>query len=80
VDNRNLFRVKPTFKYTNGPSSRPLLTVTAGLNAVNETDKRMGLNSTRAFPVVDIDVAPVANIHFFAGLTEILTGIPCVRF
>jgi hypothetical protein len=38
------------------------------LNAVNETDKRAGLNSTRAFPVVDIDIAPVANIHFFAGV------------
>ncbi|MDB5242230.1 MAG: hypothetical protein JWP57_2855 [Spirosoma sp.] len=68
VDNRNLFRVKPTFKYTS-----PLLTVTAGLNAVNETDrdangKRPGLNNTRAFPVVDIDVAPVTNIHFFAGV------------
>ena len=63
VDNRNLFRVKPTFKYTS-----PLLTVTAGINAVNETDKRAGINGTRAFPVVDVDVAPVANIHFFAGV------------
>ena len=68
VDNRNLFRVKPTFKYVS-----PLLTVTAGLNAVNETDRatngnRRGINSTRAFPVIDIDVAPVANIHFFAGV------------
>ncbi|GAB3639998.1 TonB-dependent receptor [Spirosoma arcticum] len=63
VDNRNLFRVKPTFKYVS-----PKLTVTAGLNAVNETDKRRGVNSTRAFPVVDIDVAPVANVHFFAGV------------
>lgn len=63
VDNRNLFRVKPTFKYVS-----PVLTVTAGLNAVNETDKRQKINNTRAFPVVDIDVAPVANIHFFAGV------------
>ena len=63
VDNRNLFRVKPTFKFTSD-----LLTVTAGLNAVNETDKRRGVNSTRAFPVVDIDVAPVSGIHFFAGV------------
>ena len=63
VDNRNLFRVKPTFKYTSS-----LLTVTAGINAVNETDKRAGINGTRAFPVVDVDVAPVANIHFFAGV------------
>ncbi len=68
VDNRNLFRVKPTFKYTSS-----LLTITAGLNAVNETDrdvsgKRPGINNTRAFPVVDIDLAPVAGIHFFAGV------------
>jgi len=68
VDNRNLFRVKPTFKYSSGPSSRVLLTVTAGVNAVNETDKRLGVNSTRAFPVVDIDFVPIGNVHFFAGI------------
>jgi hypothetical protein len=63
VDNRNLFRVKPTFKYTS-----PLLTITAGINAVNQTDQRQSINDTRAFPVVDIDVVPVGNIHFFAGV------------
>jgi hypothetical protein len=63
VDNRNLFRVKPTFKYTS-----PLFTVTAGINAVNQTDQRQNINNTRAFPVVDIDVSPVGNIHFFAGV------------
>ncbi|AQG79239.1 hypothetical protein [Spirosoma montaniterrae] len=63
VDNRNLFRVKPTFKYNSN-----LLTVTVGINAVNETDRRAGINSTRAFPVVDIDVTPIGNIHFFAGV------------
>lgn len=63
VNNRNLFRVKPTFKY-----SSSLLTVTAGINAVNQTDQRQGVNDTRAFPVVDIDVVPVGNIHFFAGV------------
>ncbi|GAB3718212.1 TonB-dependent receptor [Spirosoma lituiforme] len=63
VDNRNLFRVKPTFKYTS-----PLFTITAGINAVNQTDQRQGINDTRAFPVVDIDVAPIANIHIFAGV------------
>jgi hypothetical protein len=63
VDNRNLFRVKPTFKYTS-----PMFTVTAGVNAVNETDKRLGINHTRAFPVVDIDVVPVGNIHFYGGV------------
>jgi len=63
VDNRNLFRVKPTFKYATS-----FLTVTAGINAVNETDKRQNINNTRAFPVLDIDVVPVGNIHFFAGV------------
>jgi len=63
VDNRNLYRVKPTFKY-----ATKLLTVTAGVNAVNETDRRLGVNSTRAFPVFDIDVVPIGNIHFFAGI------------
>lgn len=63
VDNRNLFRVKPTFKYVS-----PLFTITAGINAVNQTDQRQSINDTRAFPVVDIDVAPVGNIHVFAGV------------
>ncbi|MBC7570388.1 MAG: TonB-dependent receptor [Spirosoma sp.] len=63
VDNRNLFRVKPTFKYATS-----FLTITAGINAVNETDKRQNINNTRAFPVLDIDVVPVGNIHFFAGV------------
>lgn len=63
VDNRNLFRVKPTFKYTSS-----LFTITTGINAVNQTDKRQNINNTRAFPVLDIDVVPVANIHFFAGV------------
>jgi hypothetical protein len=63
VDNRNLFRVKPTFKY-----SSAFITAIVGINAVNETDKRLGINQTRAFPVVNIDVVPMANIHFFAGL------------
>lgn len=63
TDNRNLFRVKPTFKYTS-----QLFTITAGINAVNETDKRQGINSTRGFPVVDLDIVPAGNIHFFAGV------------
>ncbi|KAB7730076.1 TonB-dependent receptor [Rudanella paleaurantiibacter] len=63
VDNRNLYRVKPTFKYAS-----PVLTITAGVNAVNETDRRLEINNTRAFPIVDIDVAPVGNVHFFAGI------------
>jgi hypothetical protein len=63
VDNRNLFRVKPTFKYVS-----PLFTITAGVNAVNQTDKRQGINDTRAFPVIDLDLAPIGNVHIFAGV------------
>ncbi len=63
VDNRNVFRIKPTFKYTS-----PLLTVTAGVNVANQTDKRSGINDTRAFPVLNIDLVPVSTIHFFAGV------------
>lgn len=63
VDNRNLFRVKPTFTYRSS-----LLTITAGINAANQTDKRLNINDTRAFPVADIDIAPVGNLHFFAGV------------
>ncbi|WP_420148207.1 TonB-dependent receptor [Spirosoma sp.] len=63
VDNRNLFRVKPTFKYTS-----PQFTITAGINAVNQTDKRQNINDTRAFPVIDIDFVPTGNIHVFAGV------------
>ncbi len=61
--NRNFFRVKPAFKYTN-----KAITVTAAFNAVNETDNRLGINRTVGFPVVAIDVAPVGNIHFFVGI------------
>ncbi len=63
VDNRNLFRVTPTFKYAS-----PLFTATVGVNAVNETDKRLGINRTQAFPVVSVDAVPTGNIHFFAGI------------
>jgi hypothetical protein len=63
VDNRNLFRLRPAFRYTS-----PLLTVTLALNAVNETDQRLGINVTRAFPVANVDVAPAGNIHFFGGV------------
>lgn len=63
VDNRNLFRLRPAFRY-----SSPNLTVTLALNAVNETDKRLGINNTMAFPVANVDVVPTGNIHFFAGI------------
>ncbi|CCH01171.1 hypothetical protein FAES_3162 [Fibrella aestuarina BUZ 2] len=63
VDNRNLFRLRPAFRYLS-----PKLTVTLAVNAVNETDKRLGINNTLAFPVANIDVVPAGNIHFFAGV------------
>ncbi len=63
IDNRNLFRLRPAFRYTS-----PNLTVTLALNAVNETDKRLGINNTVAFPVANIDLVPTGNVHFFAGI------------
>lgn len=60
--NRNLFRVKPTFKYTSD-----IFTVTAGLNAVNETDNQLNINRTKAFPILNLDVTPVSGLHIFAG-------------
>jgi hypothetical protein len=63
TDNRNLFRIAPTFKYTS-----PLLTVTAGVRVANETDRRPGINQTLAFPVLNIDLVPTGNIHVFAGV------------
>ncbi|MCF2491327.1 TonB-dependent receptor [Dyadobacter sp. CY347] len=60
--NRNLFRVKPTFKYTSD-----LFSVTAGINVANETDSELEINRTKAFPVLNIDVAPFAGLHIFAG-------------
>ncbi|MCF0040982.1 TonB-dependent receptor [Dyadobacter fanqingshengii] len=60
--NRNLFRVKPTFKYTS-----ELFSVTAGINVANETDSELEINRTKAFPVLNIDVAPFAGLHIFAG-------------
>ncbi len=59
---RNLFRVKPTFKYVSD-----LLSVTAGINAVNETDSQLDINKTKAFPVLNVDVVPLTGLHVFAG-------------
>lgn len=59
---RNLFRVKPTFKYVS-----ELFSVTAGLNAVNETDNQLKINKTKAFPILNIDVVPITGLHVFAG-------------
>jgi hypothetical protein len=60
--NRNLFRVKPAFKYAS-----EFLSVTAGVNLVNETDNTLDINRTRAFPSVNIDVMPFTGVHIFAG-------------
>lgn len=60
--NRNLYRVKPTFKYTSD-----VFTVTAGINAVNQTDNQLNINKTKAFPVFNIDVNPLDGVHIFAG-------------
>lgn len=60
--NRNLFRVKPSFKYVSD-----LFSLTGGVNVVNETDNILKVNRTRAYPVVNLDVVPVAGLHVFAG-------------
>jgi len=61
--NRNLFRVKPSFKYTSN-----LFTLTGGVNVVNETDNILNVNRTKAYPVVNIDVAPITGLHIFGGV------------
>jgi hypothetical protein len=60
--NRNLFRVKPTFKYVTD-----VFSLSVGLNAVNETDSHLKINKTKAFPVLNLDVVPVTGLHVFAG-------------
>ncbi|WP_254560282.1 TonB-dependent receptor [Dyadobacter diqingensis] len=60
--NRNLYRVKPTFKYTSD-----VFTVTAGVNAVNQTDNQLNINKTKAYPVLNIDVNPISGVHIFGG-------------
>ncbi|MBE9462876.1 TonB-dependent receptor [Dyadobacter subterraneus] len=60
--NRNLYRVKPTFKYTSD-----IFTITAGINAVNQTDSQLNINKTKAFPVLNIDLSPIDGVHVFGG-------------
>lgn len=60
--NRNLFRIKPAFKYGSDQ-----LAVTLGLNVVNETDNGLDVNRTRAYPDLKVDVHPVEGLHVFAG-------------
>jgi hypothetical protein len=47
--NRNLFRVKPTFKYV----TRHVFGF-GRFNAVNETDSELEINRTKAFPAVNL--------------------------
>jgi hypothetical protein len=60
--NRNLFRVKPTFKYVTD-----VFSVSAGINAVNETDSQLDINKTKAFPAINLDVTPFSGLQVFAG-------------
>jgi hypothetical protein len=59
---RNLFRVKPAFKFV-----YPKFAVTVAAKAVNETDDRFKINRTVGFPTVEVDVIPFSGIHFYAG-------------
>ncbi len=62
TDNRNLFRVKPTFQYKSDQFN-----VTVGFNAVHETDARQKIAATHGYPVVNVDFAPSPALHFFVG-------------
>ena len=59
---RNLFSVKPAFKYVNSH-----FTITAAFKAVNETDDRLKINRTVGFPSVEVDATPFDGVHIFAG-------------
>ena len=59
---RNLFSVKPAFKFAYNA-----FTVTAAFKAVNETDDRLKINRTVGFPQVEVDAVPFSGVHLFAG-------------
>jgi hypothetical protein len=63
TNRRELYRIKPSFLYKNNR-----LSVTAGINLANEKDKLLGLNKTRLFPILKLDVKPTDFIHVFVGL------------
>ena len=63
TNRRELYRIKPSFLYKNNR-----LSVTAGINLANEKDRLLGLNKTRLFPIVKLDVKPTDFIHMFVGL------------
>ncbi len=60
---RELYRVKPTFLYKNNR-----LSVTGGLNIVNEKDQLIAVNKTRLFPLLKVDFKPTDFLHVFVGL------------
>jgi hypothetical protein len=63
TNNRNLYRVRPTFQYRTD-----VFSITAGINAVHETDNRNALRkATHGYPVVNLDIEPFDDVHFFAG-------------
>lgn len=63
TNQRNLYRVRPTFQYRTG-----LFSLTVGINAVHETDNLNVLRKpTHGYPVVNVDIEPFNNVHFFAG-------------
>jgi hypothetical protein len=59
---RNLFSVKPAFKF-----SFDAFTVVAAFKAVNETDDRLKINRSIGFPQVEVDAVPFSGVHLFAG-------------
>lgn len=60
---RELYRVKPSFLYKNNR-----LSVSGGLNIVNEKDRILSLNKTRLFPLLKVDFKPTDFLHVFVGL------------
>jgi hypothetical protein len=61
-NNRSLYKVKPSFQYKSD-----FFSASVGLNVANDKDKLLNLNSTQAFPIVNVDVQPLENIHIFGG-------------
>ncbi|MFT4033107.1 MAG: TonB-dependent receptor [Siphonobacter sp.] len=63
TNNRNLFRIKPTFQYRTDRFS-----VLAGINVVHETDNLNNLTKpTHGYPVIQLDYTLLDGIHVFAG-------------
>ena len=58
---RNLYKLKPTFQY-----KTEKLTITAGLNVINDREKN-NFNNNYLYPIVKIDVQPIQGLKVFAG-------------